>query len=260
MIKCYRQLKIIVCLSASLTAKAQTGFSGKFLTEVGEYYNQGKDTIFYGKTMSWLADSMLIREISTSVIRTEKNTTRMSVRVDRVIFIDYRTKALFEYSGFSDTARLMGSHFLYDTFRLTTGYPFDIKDEDAKYSPRLAQQLDDTLIDNIKYHRYLEKFDSLNVSLNNVFYTDCESSPAITMLPKHAMKFGCPVLMATSSTDVELRRPYMFTKRTLERDYLTPEEQKIFEAWRKYAEEHPVKPSLPKKKPKSKKRKKPSDK
>ncbi|MCG2617128.1 hypothetical protein LZZ85_22725 [Terrimonas sp. NA20] len=257
MIKFLRYIKIIVAIFFLCTkANSQDKFSAKFATEVGGYFNHGKDTIFYGIMNSWQTDSMLIQEISTSVNKNVNGQITRSVRVDRVIFIDYRKKVLFEYSNMSDTARLMGPHFLYDTFSLTTGYPFNIRDEDVKYGPRQARQLADTTIDSVRYKRYLERIDSLNGTLYFTFFADCESQPSISLYPYHARKFGCPVMMATSSDEVNIRkRPYMLRKRMLLRDYLTEDEERIFAAWRKYAEEHPVKPSPPKKKPKSGKRK-----
>ncbi|PZR24959.1 MAG: hypothetical protein DI535_20130 [Citrobacter freundii] len=248
----FRYSKKLVCICVfcflCVTAISQARFSAKFVTEAGEYLNHGRDTVFYNIEHSWQIDSMLIQEISTSVTRNVNYVTTRFVRVDRVVFIDFRTSSLYEYSNMSDTARLMGSHFLYDTFRLTTGYPFNIRHEDVKYGPRQARQLTDTTIDDISYQRYLEQVDSLNGTLYFTFFADCKSNPSISLYPYHASKFGCPIMMATSSADLNLQTgSFMLRKRTLLRDYLTQEEKEIFATWRKYAEEHPVK-KLPLKK------------
>ncbi|MCG2617126.1 hypothetical protein LZZ85_22715 [Terrimonas sp. NA20] len=250
---------ILTCLFCTV-ATAQARFAGKIRTEAGEYFRENRDTGFYHYDHYWISDSMYISDINTAVEKTKKGVTTRSVMVRLYVFVDYRSKTLFEYSSMSDTARLLGSHYLYDTFSLSTGFPFDITREDARKSVKDTVRLPDTIIENKTYKRYMQKLDTMNRTEYLVFYLSCQSNPGVTFYPTLAEKLGCPITIITGSLSPYLQaKPYMFTTRTLERDYLTQEEQKVFAAWRKYAEEHPVKPSSPKRKSKSRKRKKHSD-
>lgn len=190
----------------------------------------------------WYKDSIVIEEANELSIYTDpyKNET-WKYLLDRYIFIDLRSKSFYEYSSFSDTARLLKKYLQEDSVHVDGGWNFYAY---RNFMPSDGlETLPDTIIKGIKYSRVIKrsefkhKGEEFKSSL--IGYLRCDQKGTIVTLDRaFSEKMGCPL------TRVETRStPEKFSFIT-ELDFasktLTKEELKVFSAWEKYAKENPA--------------------
>lgn len=178
----------------------------------------------------WYKDSLVIMPL----VRTEQNTdiyrkTTVEHITDGYIFLDLRTRWFSEYAVFSDTSQPLKIYTQADTTLILGGWNF--------YGPRLWEviepltDLPDTLISGIKYSRVFCQSKFSKDTLDMIAYLRCDRKGTLFHLHKDFIRLkGCP---ATRVDWISTPRyPHGFSV-TIDftRDQLTPQEEKIFDAW-----------------------------
>jgi hypothetical protein len=192
----------------------------------------------------WFKDSIVIQEIKQS--ETSVNSNGVTTRTHSIIhygFFDLRTGTYYDYSSFSDTAILLRKYLLTDSVPIH-GFNFQqvLKTEYVKP----LQILSDTVIENIKFKRYklfMKSYDKRNPEgvVEMIGYGRCNMKGTLfDMGPSLGVEQECPITrldyLPTDESPMLLSLEIQFI-----RNKLTSEEQKIFNAWEKYAKNNPVK-------------------
>ena len=185
----------------------------------------------------WYWDSTVIEEIIYSYTHTDSAdvTTRKHV-IDHYTYTDLKTKSFYDYSSFSDTARLLKKYGI----NSHKGAVVFHNSYNSKQT-RPAEPLPDTTIDGVYYKRYkLYTTSNMNVVPKeqiHVGYTRCDLK---TRIFDFGVNWG--TVQACPMTRIEyLEHPARLTFQCdFLGDTLSVTQHKVFQAWAKYAKEHPV--------------------
>ena len=161
--------------------------------------------------------------------------------VTHYIFFDLKKKGIYEFSSFSDTARLLKKYPLIDSAFVDNGWNF------YRYSNLIYREsikrLPDTLIDGITYQRITGtktikgiKEDAFHTRTgyirsdinNSLFHFDRALDDSL----------GCT--MVRIDYTVMPQNIGMSSSMNFVRKGLTPEELKVFDAWGRFAKKNPV--------------------
>ena len=197
--------------------------------------HRGPDGIstFSTNTRIWYMDSMAVEEIRQPRFFSDSNGTVRGEDSIGYLFIDFRKKMFYSYSNFSDTSRPVQAFHQADSIVIINGSMF-------YYNKRLELQnyqvLPDTTIDAINYKRV--KFKPLwDYSVfYGIGYLRCDMYDSMFSLEKfYSDSMGCTmtkVEIITTANDKKINSEEISTLR----HYLTKSEKKIFNTWKKYAQ------------------------
>jgi hypothetical protein len=187
----------------------------------------------------WYSNNYVIEEITE--VNHETNSIGHDtawVKISYYTFMDLDSKSFYNYSSFSDTARLINKFPQPDSFGVS-GWSFYIQDDISATEP--PQELSDTIIREITYKRY--KF--INKTKDNgeqihIAYSRCDKKGTLFQFDKKfSDKVGCPVvrvdLFAIPLNRYSLSKEVEFISHAL-----TDEEMKVFDAWERNAKMNPV--------------------
>ena len=188
----------------------------------------------------WYKDSVAIEKInSINIVTDTANVTTIHYTVLLYRYIDLRSKTLYDYENFSDTAKIINKAVLPDSVMRDNGWSF--------YSNKIPQiqgipeSLNDTIIDNITYKR--AKFNFLHDDPGKGFmigYFRCDGKGIMFSLEKsYSRKLNCTM---TKFFDFHYgtKVPYASKEVDFISDTLTEEELKVFESWEKNEKKYPV--------------------
>ncbi|MEQ1676374.1 MAG: hypothetical protein ABL876_06730 [Chitinophagaceae bacterium] len=232
---------VMACLSSSPVAKSSS-------TEVIEFRTQSYDTI--GNQFSkpfmvmhqkaWYRDSMAIEEVSSiNIISHYKSSRTETVGVMYYRFNDLRNRFVYEYKTFSDTATLIRKYAFSDTVPIAGGWNFRFdRNIDYKGIPDI---LSDTLIDKISYKRIQFPTGTKEYPSTSIHYSRCDKKGTVfNTCPLLSKKMdGCPVVKSFTFSLVQ-KGPAYSSEVNFLADRFTPEEEKVFNAWQKFARMSPI--------------------
>ena len=232
------------CISCASTKKNST--EGLLLNQSGFLDHNTKKYIpdqIGGEHKVWYQDSIVIEESGRTDIRNDSNGQRFISTVDHYIYIDLKTRSFYEYKTFSDTTKILKKYTQSDSININLGWSF------FKYHNVIPREnmkvLADTIINNISYKRtesvhVVQDIRRGPVAQSIVAYMRCDKKNSIFHYDRALdEQIGCPV------TRFEMRDKGAITSAVFEmefvRDILTPEELKVFAAWKRNAKLNPVK-------------------
>ena len=188
-------------------------------------------------------DSMIIAEGQAIKYSRENNSApKIEHVIDKYTFIDLRARTYYEYLNFSDTAAIMDKFAQVGTEKAKGGWGFFTDKSDIEL--KNMTHLPDTTIEKIMYKR-VRSFknaptpDNPNRIEYQIGYFRCDKGNYYYRLDNPlSIKMGCPaVRFEHLSSDLQSGMAYSIEFLP---GKLTPEEIKVFEAWRKNARENPV--------------------
>ena len=182
---------------------------------------------------------MAIEEEASLNFTTSKNKTTMRIDVLRYRFNDLKTRSVYVYRSFSDTAQLIQKYNFEDTtVRKVGGWGFHHKRVHDYI--REPQKLPDTTLNGITYQRLNLDRIIEGEKTNSLFYFQCNAPTRIfTFDSRLADKVGCPAVKfyATHPKKAAILLEVNFVRNTL-----NEHELKVFEVWKRFAKENPVLP------------------
>ncbi|MET0393584.1 MAG: hypothetical protein ABW019_10610 [Chitinophagaceae bacterium] len=203
------------------------------------------DEGFWQNPRIWYKDSLAVEEIKGVWISEDSsgNETRF-VSVSHFTFIDIPTRSLYDYSSFSDTARLIRKYTHPDSIPVPGGWTFyNPSKEFPGYAPPV--KMSDTTISGISYQRmmigYTDPSSPSPSESRFIAYFRCDKKDwmIFSMVKYFAEKLGCPctrIDYVTESADLlPLSQQVEFVT-----GQLTAEELKVFDTWKRNAERNPV--------------------
>ncbi len=223
----------IVALAASCTGTKKVHRSGVILLTTNAWDPGKKEYVQFPlipPKKVWYRDSLVIMHAT----RTHQDTdmfgkTTFQYFTQGYIFLDLRTRWFSEYAVFSDTSQPLKIYTQADTAYTVGGWNF--------YGPREWQvmepltDLPDTLIDNIKYSRVLFCARYAKDTLQEIAYLRCDRKGTLFELHKDfSRRKGCPAVRIEGIITPRNLYPISSTI-DFTRDQLTPQEEKIFDAW-----------------------------
>ncbi len=191
------------------------------------------------KDKVWYQDSMAIESVNKIHIASDKSGTSQSLQLLYYRFSDLKTNNVYEYDSFGDTAKLIRKYSYNDTtVEIINGWNFKFKRK-WNYNGK-PQLLSDTFINEINYKR-TKLIMGPQTDINEaICYFRCDKNFQIFVLDSSLSKMiGCPFVKAfissTSKKGISMSNEIVFLA-----EKFTPDEQRVFSAWKKYAEENPV--------------------
>lgn len=187
----------------------------------------------------WFKDSLVIDEVRGLYFHEDANSATVDYKLEYYRLTNLRTKNVWIFSNFSDTAIAWKSYNMYDSTDIVGGWDFKRKWEDKTFK---FKSLRDTIINQTKYHIYVAK--GPDTSRNDALFAYATKSivyPTFSLDYNLSNKIKLPILRTDYATTNEVSNKLISCTLTLLRDSLTTEEKKVFVAWREYAEKHPPK-------------------
>lgn len=182
----------------------------------------------------WFKDSVIVQpalEVNFVEFKGKEEVTLIKVHYS---YLDLRSKTVYDYSSFSDTAKILRAYILHDTANLPGCWSF--WKENFRIFSDNPKELADTVINNITYKRIIKKFAEKNITIG---YLRCDKKGMIFHLDKnYDLKHDCPIVRFEYIYPGQswIKNEILFVS-----DKLTDKEAKIFKKWEQYAKENPVK-------------------
>lgn len=203
-------------------------------TTTGKYV---ESEIFLG-TKFWYFDSTVVQEVKRTSINTDTNSqTKISHYVHHYKYVDLRNEMFYNYSSFSDTARLLRKYQKTDPEAVEGWNYFGSGIQFTKPS----QTLGDTLMDGIIYNRFRthcswKNNDSL-AERDAIEYSVCyKANPILQFQKIPDVENNCPIVridwLKPGSDLISISFELKFIS-----DTLTDEQLKVFATWKKNAKE-----------------------
>ncbi len=239
-------LLFVRCSSPKKTGNASCGYAStqtRFRdSSTGKFVAAPNITDFY----FWYRDSLIV--YCNYVLDTDTGPdgkTDYVFSITHYTFLDLRTKNGYDYLHFSDTAKCIKARVIvpdYHYGKIWAFYgflPYDEPDSTVKKMP-------DTTINKITYQRYsmynTVKHDDGDNKIYQFEYLNCNAAHPMFQFDKtFSARYGngCPI--QRNDTYWSKTKMYMTGEFAFHRNTLTAQETKTFDAWEKYAKEHPVK-------------------
>lgn len=187
----------------------------------------------------WYQDSFAIETVSGLFINSDSKGTTQEVKVRFYRFSDLRSWSAYEYDSFSDTSKLIRKYKYSDTsIHLNGGWGFNFKRKWV-YNDK-PEPMSDTIINKVYYKRLRLNRDTGERANIAICYFRCDRNDRVFIYDSLLTeRMGCP-LTRVDNYPVSGRGVAF----SLETDYLTDTfsapEQRVFNAWLKYAKENPV--------------------
>lgn len=197
-------------------------------------YMGGPTPPFTTSSLIWYQDSFAIEEIKLVKFNTDsKGVQTRNDEIEHYTFIDLRLHTLYDYSSFSDTAKLIKKISQPDSMFVDGGTNFYYAGKRFRNAP---ESLPDTTIDQIRYKRI--KFCLLEVNPEKVYsigYLRCDQEDSMFSFEKpYCDSIGCVMLKIETfnkaTNEIVISSEYNFL-----RDTLNPLEITVFDAWKNNA-------------------------
>lgn len=203
------------------------------------------DETFWQNPRIWYKDSLAIEEIKGLTI--EEDTLGKETRTVGLMhftFIDIPTRSLYEYTSFSDTARLIRKYTQPDSVIVPGGWTFYAP---AKEYPGFdpPEILSDTSINGVAYKRRRIKYANPSSvgqkKQESIAYFRCDKKGKMlfSLLKNFSKEIGCPCVRIDHLPDTAGFFPVLQQVEFVS-DELTAEELKVFNAWEKNAKNNPL--------------------
>jgi hypothetical protein len=188
----------------------------------------------------WYKDSLVIEEVcSVSRITDTLNITIQKIVLDHYRFNDLRTRTVYEYGSFSDTAKIIRKYSLDDDTKMYGGWNFKFKRKLEYVNP--PEVLPDTLIDEINYKRYRLNMPIKNRIVVAICYFRCDIHETMfTFDPALSKMAGCPLVKTFTFSPAKDDTPTSSEIQFIS-DSLNEKELKILNVWENNAKSNPVK-------------------
>lgn len=189
----------------------------------------------------WCYKTMAIEEVRYLSILDSSNVRKEDYRIQSYRFSDFQKDVFYEFRSFSDTASLIGAYSYKDTLPRSGGWMFK-RNSHIEYEGD-AKEMPDTVVGGVSYKRLKTMSFRKNIPYVTECYFRCDQQGTVFNIDKElSKKTGCPLTKTFSYPPVPTNSALRldFEIRYLS-DTLTKDEQKIFDAWEKFAEENPVK-------------------
>lgn len=227
---CYAQKRCTSCGTAVVKLKYYDTTTKQFIA-----IPQARDI------KMWYKDSCIIQEyLHIFQGKDESQNTTWNTSVEKYKYIDLRTKEIYEYYTFSDTAKPMRKCAANDSDCIRGCWIYRTKND---FVPDVALiNMPDTLIDGVRYRRAQTKQASITEKGKFedilVLYMRCDMKDLFFFFSKQfSLKMGCPLVRFESYTI-----PALYPGGQGLIDYspnaLSTQELKVFAAWEKNAKEY----------------------
>ena len=218
------------CGSISLIMKVLDSSKNSFI----------EDTLV--RRIIYYRDSSVIYEVPeiqiSNTIYTDAEISDTKRGIYQFTFLDLKYRSFYDYNTFTDSARLNSKYTEPDT-----GASFVWKFYDNQFIEEVDKSLplSDTIMDNIAYKRYTVKriYESPKDTLRVTFYFNCDRKGMFRFIGNFSDKIGCPAIMI-DEVRTGISKSFIRREIKYDSDTLTPYQHKVFDAWEKYAKEHPV--------------------
>lgn len=192
------------------------------------------------RTSIWYKDSLAIEEIIVTKINTDTNhKTTIDCEVMHYVFIDLKTGFFYQYAHFSDTAKLMSSYRSLKDAK-SPQWLWDFRYNKRAKPIKPLQVLPDTVIAGIVYQRQKWINDIGKGPYATIKYLRCDLKGLLITLQKEVGDDSpCPVVISHNQNK-KGTRPENGAHLEFISDKLSEEELSVFDAWEKYAKQHPV--------------------
>lgn len=240
---------IAAVFSACVLQKTNHKFCGVLTPNFRIYDSVQKKYIMANnerEPLIYYRDSLFVGEILINYTRsTNDKLDTTYIETNFYEFTDLKTNIQINFKTFTDTATPIKIVKLTTKADLTAVWKFYGYGEPINpYSS--ATILTDTVMDGTNYKRVLTYKTYKNSNKTDtsfaIFYAHCKATHSMFQFDINlSKKFanGCPIQMADfyqTDNPMKLRLKYDFT-----RNNLSTQEHKVFDAWEKYAKEHPAK-------------------
>jgi hypothetical protein len=201
-----------------------------------------EDEAFWPMVRILYRDSMAIDEIKRMTITRDSLGREVRlVTVEQYAFTDIRKGWVYKYNSFSDTARVISKHITSDSLGLM--HRLYIPTSSIIPNEEPPEELNDTVINNITYKRrrftYFNKEENklLDVYIN---YYRCDiNNKVLTLGSKSTLIPSCTGVRSDLVLPDGLPAPSSTQIKYIGNEF-TPEELKVFNAWKNNANNHPV--------------------
>lgn len=239
---------VFICIFFISCGGKKASVSEKIRTEVIEYklyhHNPAGDetSLIFSPSIEkiWYRDSMAIETVSSGHTFIDKNGIREENSILWYRFNDLRSASVFEFKTFTDTARLIRKYSYLDTsIQIISGWNFPYK---RKWVYRGdPESMADTVIDNISFKRFRLHTGSVKMPAIMICYFRCDKKGTIFTHDPYLSQLadGCPLThlyyYPVLKKGLHITADVRFVS-----DSFTAIEEKVFDAWAKYAKENPV--------------------
>ena len=185
----------------------------------------------------WRKDSLAIEEVKSLKIVSDDKGTRQTTVLEGFRFNNLRSKTVYEYKTFSDTATLSRKYFLDDSsVSIQGGWNFRFK-RNVEFS-KSPEHLNDTLIDRVIFKRLRVYVKNSKIFMDCYFRCD-KKNTFFTHDLLLSKKVGCPLVKFLTYSPIR-KNPGQSAEISFLSDSLTNEELKVFDAWEKNLKKYPV--------------------
>ena len=192
----------------------------------------------------WFKDSTMVMEIIVCASEDSFDFHKAWTEISHYIFCDFKTLSFYEYLHFSDTALLRTSYKTPNDTSKQFFYPFHRETTIPKNMIDNGKWLSDSMIDGTRLGRYQFDYNSSNdkgpFTLTYILYMDCNQTMKgnfVRFFKGFSEQHNCPVV-AFDRCYQNIVQGYRLVRIN---NALNKEQVRAFDAWEKYAKEHPVK-------------------
>ncbi len=185
----------------------------------------------------WFKDSLAIEEVRFIKMHEEPGgISCLEYPISHYRFSDLRKGFIYEFNSFRDSAGLIRKYTYADSIMPVGGWGFNYN----RNGDGTHVLLPDTVIDNVSYKRAKISRGTEDQPYIVLCYSRCDKKGTVfNLIPNLSTVIGCPIT-----------RTYVFSPRRIGlhltqevkfiADTLTAAEQRVFDAWEKYATLHPA--------------------
>jgi hypothetical protein len=223
----------------SYSSNGQLNTKGIVLNTTRFYNKEGKPT-FTHYLKVWYKDSVCIQEIRGVNTATDTaNNTTVTYPLLFCRFIDLKTKTMYDYKTFSDTAKTFKKAVLPDSVLSDAGWNF--YSEKHPKIQGVPKPLSDTLIDDVNYKRAKINFKAYDPAKSYLIACfRCDGKGDMFSLEKdYSRKINC-TMVKFFDYKVGAAMPFASIEVSYLSNELTKEELNVFDAWEKNEKENPV--------------------
>ncbi len=223
----------------SCNSNGQSNTKGIVLRTTRFYNKVGKPT-FTHYLKVWYKDSVCIQEIRG--VNTATDTASITTVTYPLLFcrfIDLKSKTMYDYKTFSDTAKVFKKAVLPDSILSDAGWNFySEKHPKIQGTPK---PLSDTIVDNINYKRAKINFKVNDPKKNYLIaYFSCDGKGDMFSLEKdYSRGINC-TMVKFFDYKVGVAKPFASIEVFYLSNELTKEQLNVFAAWEKNEKENPV--------------------
>ncbi len=228
----------LIFLSCS-SSKSQEIKQG-IIQQKTQFYNTNGEVTFTHYIKLFFKDSVSVQEIrGVTTITDTANKKTVTYPLLFCRYIDLRSKALYDYETFSDTASIIHKAILPDSLMLDGGWSF--YSEKAPIIQGTPETIPDTVINNINYKRAKFIFswtDPKKTYLIGHFI--CDGRGDMFSLEKaYSRRQNC-ILVSFFDYKVNSVKPFASVELSFLSSILSKEELKILDTWERNAKNNPI--------------------